>query len=95
MENTETLYFIGDIVNGRYNEPFRSYDEALSRYYADMAESLIIEEEKDKIRVRNGEEPRTAVALLKEVREFYFIAAVTFDADGQELSHEVMPGKQV
>ncbi|HWQ26148.1 MAG TPA: hypothetical protein VN367_05110 [Chlorobaculum sp.] len=93
MENVGKLYFVGDVVNGRYQEPFRSYEDALERYYDDIAENLIIETERDKTGL-NGDLPaRTQEEILGELAKFYFVMVVHYDAEGDEISSRIMLGE--
>lgn len=95
MENAEKLYFVGDVINGRYHEPFRSYEEALQRYYDDVAENLIVETEKDRSRVKEGLLARRQEEILRELGRFYFVMLVHFDAAGEEVSSEVVLGEDI
>ena len=93
MENVGKLYFVGDVVNGRYQEPFRSYEEALERYYDDIAENLIIETERDKTGL-NGDLPaRTQEEILDELAKFYFVMVVHYDTEGDEISSSIVLGE--
>lgn len=93
MEEVRKLYFVGDQVNGRYHEPFGSYEEALERYYDDLAETLIIETEHDRVRLNEGMHVRTQAEILDELARFYFIMVVHFDTDGEELSSRILLGE--
>jgi hypothetical protein len=95
MKNSEKLYFVGDVINGRYHEPFRSYEAALQRYYDDVAENLIIETERDRSRVNDDQPVRTQEEILRELGRFYFVMLVHFDAEGDEISSEVVLGENI
>ncbi|NTW51102.1 MAG: hypothetical protein HGB22_00735 [Chlorobiaceae bacterium] len=93
MENAGKLYFVGDVVNGRYQEPFNSYEDALERYYDDIAENLIVETERDRSGTSGALPARTQNDILSELAKFYFIMVVDFDHDGEELSGKVLLGE--
>jgi hypothetical protein len=93
MENVEKLYFVGDVVNGRYQEPFTSFEEARERYYDDLAENLIIETERDKSGISGEITMRTQEEILSELSGFYFVMEVHYDADGEEISSRILLGK--
>ncbi|HWR01611.1 MAG TPA: hypothetical protein VN371_07070 [Chlorobaculum sp.] len=91
MEHVEKQYFVGDVVNGRYQEPFGTYEQALERYYDDLTENLIVETDRDK---SSGEFPgRSQEEILSELSKFYFIMVVHFDAEGDELSSRILLGE--
>jgi hypothetical protein len=93
MENVGKLYFVGDVVNGRYQEPFRSYEDALERYYDDIAENLIIETERDKTALNSDLPARTQEEILDELAKFYFVMVVHYDTEGDEISSRIMLGE--